>query len=187
MYSTVIKVKYLEWFYLTVILLTVFALHCVLFKICCALTITNNSITCRPYHVKSNNILYLFMYLFIKWNVFVTSRHRCETFVSVQIKDGYSRVVLKLSDHHWPYHSSVFQFSRSCVGGSKYLMSACPAERTDDGLRFESRFESGNLAKVVQITETYYELYLRTDMYTNRHMQWFYFRIENTRTHKVYR
>jgi hypothetical protein len=81
----------------------------------------------------------------------------------------------------------IFQFSRSSVGGSKYFLTACPNAQRDDGLRFESRFESGNLAKVVQITETYYELYLRTDMYTNRHMQWFYFRIENTRTQTSYR
>nr|CAD7454130.1 unnamed protein product [Timema tahoe] len=78
------------------------------------------------------------------------------------------------------------QFSRSSVGGSKYFLEACPCDRAE-GLRFESRFESGNLAKVVKVTECYYELYLRTDLYTNRHMQWFYFRVENTRAHITYR
>ncbi|KAG8327598.1 Cytosolic carboxypeptidase 2 [Homalodisca vitripennis] len=57
----------------------------------------------------------------------------------------------------------------------------------EDDLRFESRFESGNLAKAVKITDTYYELSLRTDLYTNRHMQWFYFRVENTRRRLLYR
>ena len=67
-------------------------------------------------------------------------------------------------------------------------MPGCPTnQEKDDNLKFESRFESGNLAKVVKITETYYELYLRTDMYTNRHMQWFYFRIQNTKKHIIYR
>nr|CAD7403250.1 unnamed protein product [Timema cristinae] len=82
--------------------------------------------------------------------------------------------------------SAVNYFSRSSVGGSKYFLEACPCDRAE-GLRFESRFESGNLAKVVKVTECYYELYLRTDLYTNRHMQWFYFRVENTRAHITYR
>lgn len=79
------------------------------------------------------------------------------------------------------------QFSRSSVGGSRILTPAWPPDLRPDDLRFESRFESGNLAKVVRITETYYELYLRTDLYTNRHMQWFYFRVENMRRRAVYR
>lgn len=78
-----------------------------------------------------------------------------------------------------------FQFSRSSVGGSRFFLPST-SDREDD-LRFESRFESGNLAKAVKITETYYELSLRTDLYTNRHMQWFYFRIENTRRRILYR
>jgi hypothetical protein len=81
----------------------------------------------------------------------------------------------------------VLKFSRSSVGGSKYFQDSCPCGDRVDGLRFESRFESGNLAKVVKITESYYELYLRTDMYTNRHMQWYYFRVENTKSHMLYR
>ncbi|KAJ9574583.1 hypothetical protein L9F63_008210, partial [Diploptera punctata] len=82
--------------------------------------------------------------------------------------------------------SAVNYFSRSSVGGSKYFLEACPCGDRVDGLRFESRFESGNLAKVVKITDSYYELYLRTDMYTNRHMQWYYFRVENMRNKIVY-
>lgn len=79
------------------------------------------------------------------------------------------------------------QFSRSSVGGSKYLLSAQPYALDQDDLVFESRFESGNLARVVKVTQNYYELYLRPDMYTNRHTQWFYFRVKNTRTKMPYR
>lgn len=79
------------------------------------------------------------------------------------------------------------QFSRSSVGGSKYLLSAQPYALEQDDLIFESRFESGNLARVVKVTQNYYELYLRPDMYTNRHTQWFYFRVKNTRTKMPYR
>ena len=42
---------------------------------------------------------------------------------------------------------------------------------------FESRFESGNLGKAIRISESYYELYLRPDLYSNRHCQWFYFQV----------
>uniref|UniRef100_T1JIE4 Cytosolic carboxypeptidase N-terminal domain-containing protein n=1 Tax=Strigamia maritima TaxID=126957 RepID=T1JIE4_STRMM len=46
-------------------------------------------------------------------------------------------------------------------------------------LLFESRFESGNLAKAVQINSNNYELYLRPDLYSEGHAQWFYFKVQN--------
>lgn len=91
-------------------------------------------------------------------------------------------------------NESTVQFSRSSVGGSKYLMSvnanevtAASAAGTRGDLIFESRFESANLAKAVKITPLYYELYLRTDLYTNRSSQWFYFRVRNVRRGCTYR
>ncbi|KAF0771287.1 cytosolic carboxypeptidase Nna1-like isoform X1 [Aphis craccivora] len=77
------------------------------------------------------------------------------------------------------------EFCRSAVGGSACSLAHSSQDPSD--LIFESRFESGNLAKVVKITSTYYELSLRSDMYTNRHTQWFYFRIENTKKNIKYR
>ncbi|XP_076753727.1 cytosolic carboxypeptidase 2 [Xylocopa sonorina] len=105
-------------------------------------------------------------------------------------------------------------FSRSCVGGSTVApfpsefpadsignvsqvvdtsnnvffvtRSSSPVDNNTD-LHFESRFESGNLCKVVKITDTYYQLYLRKDFYTQRHTQWYYFRISNTRSRTTYR
>ena len=56
-----------------------------------------------------------------------------------------------------------------------------------DCLRFESRFESGNLAKVIRITEAYYEIYLRPDYYTSRHCQWFYFQVSKSLVWKTMR
>ena len=56
-----------------------------------------------------------------------------------------------------------------------------------DTLRFESRFESGNLWKAVRITEAYYELYIRPDYYTNKHCQWFYFQVQNMKADTIYR
>ncbi|CAL1675295.1 unnamed protein product [Lasius platythorax] len=107
-------------------------------------------------------------------------------------------------------------FSRSCVGGSTVLpfpaefsgeSTTCVADTKDGAnendiffvaetsrpredntdLRFESRFESGNLGKVVKITDTYYQLYLRRDLYTQRHTQWYYFKVSNTRSRITYR
>lgn len=83
--------------------------------------------------------------------------------------------------------NNIPQFSRSSVGGSKYLLSTHPYTLDPDDLVFESRFESGNLARVVKVTQNYYELYLRPDMYTNRHTQWFYFRVKNTKAKTPYR
>lgn len=37
------------------------------------------------------------------------------------------------------------------------------------------------------MTNLYYELKLRQDLYTDRHSQWFYFRIQNTKENVVYR
>ncbi|XP_037918827.1 uncharacterized protein LOC119656542 isoform X4 [Hermetia illucens] len=88
-------------------------------------------------------------------------------------------------------NENLTQFSRSSVGGSKFLMNVHPYNNNNEDsyndLEFESRFESGNLAKAVKITPTYYELYLRPDLYTNRHKQWFYFRVSNTRKNTTYR
>ncbi|XP_039435421.1 cytosolic carboxypeptidase 2 isoform X4 [Culex pipiens pallens] len=83
--------------------------------------------------------------------------------------------------------SAVHYFSRSTVGGSKAQPTAHPNAFEPDDLIFESRFESGNLGRAIKITPTYYELYLRPDMYTNRHTQWFYFRVKNTKAKTVYR
>uniref|UniRef100_A0A675B3V6 Peptidase M14 domain-containing protein n=1 Tax=Anopheles darlingi TaxID=43151 RepID=A0A675B3V6_ANODA len=79
------------------------------------------------------------------------------------------------------------QQHRSTVGGSKAQPAAHPTPLDPDDLVFESRFESGNLGRAIKITPTYYELYLRPDMYTNRHTQWFYFQVKNTKAKVVYR
>ncbi|ALC49802.1 NnaD, partial [Drosophila busckii] len=86
------------------------------------------------------------------------------------------------------YEIPQMQFSRSAVGGAKFISNCHPLNNEEyDSLEFESRFESGNLAKAVQITPTYYELYLRPDLYTSRSKQWFYFRVRRTRRNMLYR
>lgn len=53
-------------------------------------------------------------------------------------------------------------------------------ESTDDKtLVFESRFESGNLRRAIQVYEYEYDLILKPDVNTRAHTQWFYFRVQN--------
>ncbi|XP_034390887.1 cytosolic carboxypeptidase 2 [Cyclopterus lumpus] len=80
-------------------------------------------------------------------------------------------------------------FTCSRVRGSKGpIKSATSYEnQTDFPLEFESRFESGNLQKAVQVGVYDYELTLRTDMYTRKHTQWFYFRVRNMKAGVTYR
>ncbi|XP_043943115.1 cytosolic carboxypeptidase 3 [Protopterus annectens] len=61
------------------------------------------------------------------------------------------------------------------------------SDMEDTTLIFESRFESGNLQKAVKVGEYDYELTLRNDYYTNKHTQWYYFRVSNTRPDVTYR
>ncbi|KAK7793652.1 hypothetical protein R5R35_006136 [Gryllus longicercus] len=53
-------------------------------------------------------------------------------------------------------------------------------------LLFESRFESGNLRKVVQIGLHEYELILLPDVNSVKHHQWFYFEVSNMEANVTY-
>ncbi|XP_061059307.1 cytosolic carboxypeptidase 2 isoform X3 [Eubalaena glacialis] len=97
--------------------------------------------------------------------------------------------VIKENIHHIvPSEDSYFTSSR--VGGKRGIIKE-PAVTLqgpeDNTLLFESRFESGNLQKAVRVNTYEYELTLRTDLYTNKHTQWFYFRVQNTRKDVTYR
>ncbi|XP_075458633.1 cytosolic carboxypeptidase 3 isoform X6 [Ascaphus truei] len=83
---------------------------------------------------------------------------------------------------------SCFMCSR--VGGNRSPLKLAALQNCKDSditLDFEARFESGNLQKVVQVDDYDYQLTLRTDLYTNRHTQWFYFRAKNTQAGVPYR
>lgn len=53
--------------------------------------------------------------------------------------------------------------------------------KNDTTLLFESRFESGNLRRAVQIYENEYDLILKFDVNTRGHTQWYYFSVSNMR------
>lgn len=48
-----------------------------------------------------------------------------------------------------------------------------------DVLRFDSKFESGNLKKVLRTTDNEYELHLNNDIETKGHTQWYYFSVRS--------
>jgi hypothetical protein len=73
--------------------------------------------------------------------------------------------------------------SHVCEGGMCYTLKS----KTDDMLLFESRFESGNLQKAIQVGQYEYELWLRCDLYTQKHTQWFYFRLRNMKPGITYK
>ncbi|XP_063721836.1 uncharacterized protein LOC134848357 isoform X4 [Symsagittifera roscoffensis] len=63
---------------------------------------------------------------------------------------------------------------------SRFVTSPVPHEVPENSLPslvFESRFECGNLALAFRVGELDYELVLRADLFTDRHTQWFYFRV----------
>ena len=78
-------------------------------------------------------------------------------------------------------------FTTARAGPNHSLPPTRVPSPTDVSLQFESRFESGNLSKAVQVGKWDYELYLRYDLYTKKHTQWFYFRVRNMRAGQTYR
>ncbi|KAI1232626.1 Cytosolic carboxypeptidase 2, partial [Lamprotornis superbus] len=95
--------------------------------------------------------------------------------------------------YHCPCFPTELQgscFTRARVGGAPGPLSspAAPLEGPQDTtLLFESRFESGNLQKAIKVGPYEYVLMLRPDLYTAKHTQWFYFRVQNTRQEPLYR
>jgi hypothetical protein len=57
----------------------------------------------------------------------------------------------------------------------------------DTVLEFESRFESGNLRRAIQVFDYEYDMIIKPDINTRRHTQWFYFRVRNTRPGTLYK
>lgn len=54
-------------------------------------------------------------------------------------------------------------------------------DEKDETLVFESRFESGNLKRVIRVSDYEYDLYLNPDYNTGNFTQWYFFRIQNTK------
>ena len=80
----------------------------------------------------------------------------------------------------------------STSAGGRGLLSKCPTpvpyivppngqgDPFEHSLTFDSDFESGNLLRAVQKGDANYDLFLRSDLHTPGHTQWFYFAVANT-------
>lgn len=97
--------------------------------------------------------------------------------------EGEGKVVYEIGQ---AYKGSYFTGSRT---GGRRCANNVPTntDGKNSALQFESRFESGNLQKAVQVGAYEYELTLRTDLYSGKHTQWFYFQVKNTRSRVSYR
>lgn len=61
-----------------------------------------------------------------------------------------------------------------------------PTDYNDTTLVFESRFESGNLKKAIQVNDFEYDLVVHSDYNSQGYSQWYYFMASNTRTDVKY-
>lgn len=59
-------------------------------------------------------------------------------------------------------------------------------DENDTTLVFESRFESGNLRRVIQVEDFEYDLYLRNDYNSQGYTQWYFFSIANVKANVKY-
>ena len=57
--------------------------------------------------------------------------------------------------------------------------------RNDFELKFNSKFESGNLAAVNRISQNEFWLFMREDTNTHGLRQWFYFQVSNRKAMKT--
>lgn len=64
---------------------------------------------------------------------------------------------------------------------------SCSVPEEADVLKFNSKFESGNLRKVIQIRKNEYDLILNSDINSNHYHQWFYFEVSGMKTGTGYR
>ncbi|XP_060684991.1 cytosolic carboxypeptidase 3-like [Hemiscyllium ocellatum] len=85
------------------------------------------------------------------------------------------------------YMEPCFTFSRVSGSSKPLKQAAINVSDQNNTLIFESRFESGNLEKVFKVGEYEYNLMLRTDLYTAKHTQWYYFQVQNMQPAVQYR
>ncbi|XP_069481957.1 cytosolic carboxypeptidase 1 isoform X2 [Ambystoma mexicanum] len=64
---------------------------------------------------------------------------------------------------------------------------SCPVLEENEVLKFNSKFESGNLRKAIQIRKNEYDLILNSDINSNHYHQWFYFEVSGMRPGVGYR
>ncbi|CAH8602774.1 unnamed protein product [Heterobilharzia americana] len=91
------------------------------------------------------------------------------------------------------YHVNLCELSNDVISGDSFVLSNRDELLVDHfdfekgHLKFESRFECGNLRKVIQVRQYEYDLILNPDVNTLSNLQWFYFRVSNMESNVPYR
>ena len=136
---------------------------------------------CRPFEVLCLPSNYKFIYTPpTEQEPFYNSDEHVVT-PKIRSPDGLGNTVYS----NMPGPQAYFTQARS--GASHGLKPQAIRDPDDITLLFESRFESGNLAKAIQVGRWDYELLLRPDLYTCKHTQWYFFSVSNMRAGQVYR
>jgi hypothetical protein len=103
-----------------------------------------------------------------------------------------NRAYLNPSGQDSSMPTRMFQCYESSSAAGRGLLSKCPTpvpyivppaglgEPFEHTLTFDADFESGNLLRAVQKGDANYDLFLRSDLHTPGHTQWFYFAVANT-------
>ncbi|XP_078356615.1 uncharacterized protein LOC144641487, partial [Oculina patagonica] len=88
-----------------------------------------------------------------------------------------------LYPQQWRGNFTVYERQNKGQGTHSHVVPpGCPPSLT-----FESRFECGNLKQAKRVGSYEYDLLLSCDLYTKRHMQWYYFRVQNMVPGVVYK
>uniref|UniRef100_A0A8C1IS36 Cytosolic carboxypeptidase 1 n=1 Tax=Cyprinus carpio TaxID=7962 RepID=A0A8C1IS36_CYPCA len=93
------------------------------------------------------------------------------------------------------YYTYIFQDIERLIHPSDILdkvvydldNQSCPVTDNGESLKFNSKFESGNLRKAIQVRKFEYDLILNSDINSNHYHQWFYFEVGNMRPGVRYR
>ena len=149
---------------------------------------THNQVSCVTRTILPSNRVWTRAITMGRWNSYqwrrlglqLCSRKFCSLCKLFFLLNIQLRVLLQ-----WIFYNS--KFTRSSNANGLAVSDDCRCFPLDDSLIFESRFESGNLSRVYRITGNFYELHLRPDLYTTKHIQWYYFSIRNMQVDTTYR
>jgi hypothetical protein len=75
----------------------------------------------------------------------------------------------------------VYDVLTTPIDDNAYCLTLSELYGPDEILRFESRFESGNLSKAIRVGDNNYELLCMQDSNTTSKTQWYYFRVKGAR------
>lgn len=99
--------------------------------------------------------------------------------------NDHSHLAKVVSKPHWPENLwGKGQLVYSIKDPEKSLPP--PTSPSDDILRFDSHFESGNLSRAYKLSDNCYHLILEYDHSANGDCMWFYFKITNMRSNIKY-